>query len=229
MAFTVEKYHFGTESIFERLPVKDLKLLKDQMVRMEIKKDRVLFREGNYSRGIYILRKGKIKMFQLNKSGEEQIIYIYRKGEILGYRPLLSHEVHAVSATALDDCVISFIPKKYFLEILERSLPLSRSLLTNLAHEFAVWVNTFNVLAQQPVKERVALVLLILNEKYRRNNETQVTINLSRDNMARYARTTVETLARMLRHFKDEKLIKTEGRKIIVLRPAELAKIAEFY
>lgn len=227
----IEKYHFRTESIVRRLPPKEAKLLKDQMIRMEVKKDKVIFKEGYYSKGVYILRKGKVKIAQLNRDGEEQIAYIYNKDEIMGYRPLLCTEVHPVTATTLEDCVISFIPEKYFIQVLDQSLALSRQLLINLAHEFSVWINTMSILAQQPVRERIAFILLILNEKYKKEGkeDAPAIINLSRQNMANYARTTIETLARMLRHFKDEKIITTEGRRITVLQPDELKRIAEFY
>jgi CRP-like cAMP-binding protein len=226
MPFSIEKYHFMTTSLLEELPAKEYKLLKEQMTRMEVKKNKVLFRQGYYSKGIYILVKGKVKIFQLSKDGQEQIAYIYSRGEIMGYRPLLCNETHPATAMTLEDCIITFIPQKYFIEVLDRSSTLSRQLLFSLAHEFSVWINTMSILAQQSVRERVALVLLILNEKYKKADEAAV-INLSRKNIANYAHTTVETLARVLRQFKDQKIIKTEGRKIILSRVKELEKIAE--
>lgn len=231
MGFSMEKYHFKTGSVLQRLPSKDAALLKEQMVRLEVKKDEVIYKEGYYSKGVYILKKGKIKIAQLNKDGEEQIAYIYKRGEMMGYRPLLCGSVHPVTATALEDCVISFIPEKHFMQVLDQSPALSRQLLINLAHEFSVWINTMSILAQQPVRERIALILLILNEKYKKEGKEDIpaVINLSRQNMANYARTTIETLARMLRYFKEEKIIKTEGRRITILQPDELGKIAEFY
>ena len=230
MAFKLEKYHFKTDSILEGLPSKEFRLLKQDMERLEFPKGRLIYKEGNFSKGAYILRKGKIKIYQTNKEGKEQLVYIYRKGEIMGYRPLLCEESHPVSASALEDCVISFIPKKYFLDALSASPILSRRLLTNLSHEFTVWVNKISIFAQQPVKERIAISLLILNEKYRNaEKKGPVTINLSREDIANYVGTTVETLVRILRHFKDEKIIETKGRKIIILNPIQLEKIADFY
>lgn len=200
------------------------------MERLELPKGKLIYKEGNFSKGAYILRKGKIKIYQTNKEGKEQLVYIYRKGEIMGYRPLLCEEPHPVSASALEDCVISFIPKKHFLHALSESPILNRRLLTNLSHEFTVWVNKISIFAQQPVKERVAISLLILNEKYRNTEKGgPVTINLSREDIANYVGTTIETLVRILRYFKDEKIIETKGRKIVILNPKQLEKIADFY
>lgn len=231
MTFKIEKYHFKTDSILDGLPTKEFRLLKQDMQRIEVKKGKVIYREGGYSKGAYILRKGKIKIYQTNKDGKEQIAYIYRKGEIFGYRPLLCEETHPVSAAALEDSVVSFIPQKYFLNALDESPVLARRLLNNLAHEFAVWTNKLTLFAQQPVKERVALSLLIINEKYKKEGKEHlpVVINLSREDLANYIGTTIETLVRILRHFKDEKIIETKGRKIVILKPQKLGEIADFY
>ncbi|MBL7891152.1 MAG: Crp/Fnr family transcriptional regulator [Bacteroidia bacterium] len=231
MTFKIEKYHFKTDSILEGLPAKEFRLLKQEMQRIEIKKGKLIYREGSYSKGAYILRKGKVKIYQTNKDGKEQIAYIYRKGEIMGYRPILCEELHPVSAVALEDCVVSFIPRKYFLNALDESPILARRLLTNLSHEFTVWINKLTLFAQQPVRERVALSLLIINEKYKKEGRANLTvvINLSREDLANYVGTTIETLVRILRYLKNEKIIATSGRRITVLKPKELEKIADFY
>lgn len=230
MAFSIDKYHFKTGSFFDNLPPAEQKLLKSNIINYEEKKGKVLFREDAYSNGVYILKKGKVKICQYNKDGKEQIVYIYCKGEIMGYRSLLCGEPNPVTAIALEDCTISFIHRKYFLQLLDQSPALSKKLLVNLSYEFSVWANIMAAFMQLPAQERVALTLLILNEKYKKdNNNSRAVINLSRDNIASYAGTTVETLVRMLRHFKDEKIIKTEGRRIIILNPQALEKITELY
>src|SRR5687767_14130178 len=102
MAFQIEKYHFITGSILEGLPREDFRLLKEGMQRVEKSKGEVIYREGSHPRGVYILRKGKVKMFLTSGEGREQIVYIYKIGEIIGYRPIISRSVHPVSAVALE-------------------------------------------------------------------------------------------------------------------------------
>jgi CRP-like cAMP-binding protein len=230
MAFSIHKYHFNSELILEDLPENESSFLEENMKRLEIKKGKVIFREGTFSKGLYLLRKGKVKLVQSNHSDRSSIAYIFRKGELFGYRPLLCDEPHPTSGVTLEDCVILFISKKHFLQALDNSPVFMRKLLVNLSHEFSVLIHQVAVFSQQPVRQRVALTLRILNEKYRKEEkEFPVTINLSRDDIAGYAGTSIETLVRMLRQFKDEKILRTEGRRIIILKPKELEKIAEQY
>ncbi|HTL82754.1 MAG TPA: Crp/Fnr family transcriptional regulator [Bacteroidia bacterium] len=231
MAFSIDKYHFNSESIIENLPDAELRLLKGAMKEIEAKKNKILFREGTFPKGVYILKKGKVKIYKTNKEGKQAVIYIFRKGEIFGYRPLLCNEAHPASGAALEDCRISFIDKKNFSLLLDQCPVLVRKLLVNLSHEFSVLVNQVMIFSQQPVRERVALTLRILNEKFRGDSKIifPVTVNLSREDIAHYAGTSVETLVRVLRQFKDDEIIRTQGRKIIILKPKALEKIAEFY
>lgn len=231
MAFQIEKYHFITGSVLEGLPPKEFRLLKEEMQRIEKPKGGIIYKEGSHPKGVFILRKGKVKIFQTNGEGREQIVYIYKKGEIMGYRPIISRGLHPVSAVALEDCVLSFIPKKHFLDVLERSLALSTRLLINLSHEFTVWTNKISLFTQQPVRERVAISLLILNEQYRKDPTTRKpsVITLSRQDLANYVGTVKETLVRVLADFKKRKIVKTEGQKIIIMNPKELEAIADLF
>jgi len=230
MSLDLKKYHFISGSILEELPKKELLLLKEKMTRKELSKGAFIFREGSYPKGVYFLRKGKVKIFQTGVEGNAQIVYIYTKGESFGYRPILCNENHPVSAQTLEDTVISFIPKDAFLKALSISAGLSYKLLRNLSHEFTVWINRISAFGQMGMRERIALSLLILNEKYRKKGKEHlpVEISLSREDYANYIGTSVEPLVRALKYFKDEKLIRTIGRKIIVLDNKRLEKIAEF-
>jgi len=54
-------------------------------------------------------------------------------------------------------------------------------------------------------------------------------MDLSRDDLAKFVGTARETLVRLLHDFKEEGLIETVGRKLILKKPLELSKIANLY
>jgi CRP-like cAMP-binding protein len=225
MEIDIEKYLFKGASFLELLTFKEKEYIAGQLVRKEYKKGQPLFKEGFSSKGVYILRKGKVKLFQINKNGRDNVVYIYKKGDYFGYRPLLCEEPHPASATAIDNVVVLFIPETVFLELLKKSNVLARQLLVNLAHEFSVWINKLTLFSQYSVKERVALSLLILSADsavVRLSSKKLPTISLNRDDLSGFVGTTTETLVRMLRVLKDEKIISTRGTKIIILKRSKL-------
>lgn len=209
------------------LPKKDLALFREHLRLLKFKKGKELFREGGYPKGLYILKKGKVKLYQQTQDGSEQIVYIYTPGDMFGYRPLLCNERHPGAAKTIEECGIYFLPTKYFLEALKKSTPLSNLLLQNLSHEFTVLVNLIAAFGQRSAKERMALSLLILREKYKRSGSSIVEVTLSRADLAAFIGTTNETVARLISKFKEEKLIRVTGRKIILSDVSGLYRITE--
>lgn len=231
MEFDIDNYHLKSNALFEHLSTTEKNFIKNDIQRKEFAKGTFLFKEKSYSKGVYVIRKGKVKIFQTNSEGKQSIVYIYKKGDYFGYRPMLANEEQPVSAVAMDNVVVSFIPRAAFMELLEFSGSLANKLLVNLSKEFSVWINKMTVFSQYGVKERVALSLLILNEIYRISDEREkkVIINIGRDDFAGFVGTAKETLVRMLRHYKDENIIVTKGTKIILKNETELLKIVSSF
>ncbi|MBA4240572.1 MAG: Crp/Fnr family transcriptional regulator [Sphingobacteriaceae bacterium] len=229
MEFNIEKYHLKSSSLFDSLSYEESQLIKNGIIRKEYLKGECLFKEHSFSKGIYIIKKGKVKIFQTNSDGKEGIVYIYKKGDYFGYRPLLAEEPHPVSAVAMDHVIVSFVPKELFLEVLESSATLAKELIVNLSKEFSVWINKMTIFSQHSVKDKVALSLLILNKVYQRNEDSSksVFISINRDDFAGFVGTAKETLVRMLRIFKDDKIITTKGTKIIILKHRVLLNMVE--
>jgi CRP-like cAMP-binding protein len=201
------------------------------MVTHIYKKGETLFREGSYPTGIYFITKGKVKKYKTDKEGREQIFYVCKSGELLGYHALISEEHYTDSSSTLEESTISFIPKDDFLKTIQASPILSNRLLKCMSHEFGVLVNSITVFAQRTVRERLALSLLILRDKYKKEeqNGKPVELTLSRDDLAKMVGTARETLTRLLHDFKVENLIEIDGRKIILKKPLEISKIANLY
>ena len=229
--FPIDDYHFKSHSVFENLPTKDKDFLKAAIIPKKYKKGDMLFLEGSFPAGIFYVIEGKIKKFKVDNGGREHIIYICNKGELLGYPALLSEETFSDSAAAIENSTVGFIPKNAFLTLLEKSPVLSRKLLKNLSHEFAVLENNILSMAHKTVRERLALTLLILRDKFKDEGENNnpVAINLSREDLANILGTAVETLVRFLREFKDEKIIETKGRAILILNAKKLVGIANIH
>lgn len=227
MKFSTEKYYLKSSSFFEQLSKKEAAVIKKKLIRKEFKPGQLLFKEGTFSRGVYIVRKGKVKIFQTNGEGKESIVYLYRKNDYFGYRPILGEDPHPTSAAAVDNVVVSYIPADIFLEVLESSTALAKRLLINLSKEFSVWVNKLSTFSSSSVKERIAISLLIFNEIYQVENSKNVSsiISINRNDFAAFVGTAKENLVRILRVFKDEKIIASKRTNITVLNQNALFEL----
>ena len=228
--FPIEKWDFRSESILAALSPEDFDLLTRNQTEQVYKKGEIIFREGAYPSGIYFLTSGKAKKYKIDGEGKEQIIYVANTGELIGYHAILSEDRYPDSAAALEKSTIGFIPKDDFLMVLQQSDTLSKRLLKTLSHEFAVLINGLTLFGQRSVRERLALQLVVLREKYKVDFHPgmPVVINMSRDDLASLVGTVRENVVRILTEFKQEEILKTQGRKIIILNVKKLVEIANY-
>jgi len=224
-----EKFIFKSDSAFSNLPEHIKEAFLSQMNVKQFKKGQNIFTEGTYPAGIYFIKKGKVKKYKSLNRGKEQIIYVCSEGELLGYATFLSEEIYPDSAASLTDAVIGFLSKDKLMKLLDEHDELSKMLMKNLSHEFGVLVNFIATFTQKTVRERVALTLLILHEKFKEdlNENNEVQIVLTRADFANIVGTAVATLVRLLHDFKEENLIQTQGRKIVIINKAQLLEIAD--
>src|SRR5688572_706344 len=198
LTMKIVKFHFKGIPVLKSLPAEDVSWIMSNSRVKKVKANVELFKEGTFPKQVFILKKGKVKIFQTTSEGNEQIVYIYEPGDIFGYRPMLCNEKHPVSAKSIEDSILLSIHRNKFEELFESSVALSQILLKNLSSEFSVWMHFITTFAQYSVKERLALCLLILREKYKKSKQAaQVEINLTRKDLASFSGTSIETLARM--------------------------------
>ncbi|NIG57468.1 Crp/Fnr family transcriptional regulator [Chitinophaga sp. Cy-1792] len=228
--FPIDKWNFKSQSIFSNLPDEEYGLLCANKQEQTYEKGEIIFKEGGIPAGIYFIKHGKIKKYKADRDGREQIIYVANTGEMIGYHAILGEDRYPDSAAALEDCTLHFIPKEDFVAAMERSPILTQRLLKALSHEFAVLSNTISVFAQKSVKERLAIALIVLREKYKDDAVAgePVQINISRTDLASIVGTAKENVVRFLKEFKEAGIVNSQGRKIQVLDINRLIEISNY-
>lgn len=226
--FPIDKWNFKSQSILSNLPEDEYGYLCSNMLEHKYNKGEIVFRQGAVAAGIFFIKRGKVKKYQVDQTGKEQIIYVANSGELIGYHAILADERYPDSAATLEDCTIAFIPKEDFLSALRRSIVLPRRLLKTLSHEFAVLVNSISVVAQRSVRERLAVALIVLREKFKEGVAPgeEIMINVSRTDLANMVGTGDENIARFLTEFKSSGIITTRGRKICIANVKKLVEIS---
>ena len=214
--FPIDRWNFTTQSILNILSDAEYSDLLAHHSDQKYLKGDVIFREGSVPAGIFLIRSGKVKKYKVDNTAKEQIIYVANQGELIGYHAVLSEERYPDSAAAIEDSVISFIPKEDFTAVLRRSPAFMRRLLKTLSHEFTVLANSISVIAHKTAAERLAIALIVFREKFKEDGaaEANAALNISRNDLANMAGIAPENVIRLLKEFKAEGILETEGRKI---------------
>ena len=225
----IDKFNFKSNQILSFLNKMDFDFIQNHSRKLKFKKGNLIFHEYGIPTGVYLLNKGRAKIYKLGFNGKEQIFYIYKSGDLLGYHPVICHENYEDSCEALEECEVLFITKNDFLDLLKRIPKLQDLLINNLGHEFGVMVNIITMFSQKNVRERLALYLLILEERFRDEDQQLGIINLTREDLANTIGTARETLIKLLREFREDGLVEIERRNIKVIDKTGLKNISEFY
>ena len=223
--------HNLNESAFSDLSREELEQLTLAKTCIRYKKGQTLFYEGTRPLGIFCINTGKVKVYKISSDGKEQILYLSKPGDYLGYRALLSEEFYNASATVIEEGAVCYIPKSHFLNLFHSNPGFFKKVIDRVCHDLGVMEDKLVNIAQKSVRERLATTLLMLKETYGMEGENSelIDIALSREDLANIIGTATETVIRLLSEFKSQKIIALEGKKIRVLKPEELVREADFY
>jgi CRP-like cAMP-binding protein len=196
-------------------------LTKDELLRISgcktskfIKKGELIFEEGDTLNGVFCVKDGVCKLSKLSANGKDQIVKLVVKGDLLGQRSLLGNESTNLSAVALNDMEVCYIPKSEIMRDLENNSNFSLDILQKLAQDLKESDNVIVNMAQKSVKQRLAEVLIYLFESFGIDKEGMLSVILSREDYANIVGTATESAIRILSQFKSEGLISTSGKKI---------------
>jgi CRP-like cAMP-binding protein len=207
-------------------------LKKDELLRIAdcktsytVKKGETVFDEGDALNGIYCIKDGICKLSKLSDNGKDQIVKLAKKGELLGQRSLISEESTNLSAVAIEDMQVCFIPKheilKFFSENNQFSLNMMKSVCGDLKDADDNMVN----LAQKTVKQRLAETLLKLESDFGIHEDGSLKIQLSREEIAGMIGTATESCIRLLSEFNKEGWVSLQGKKITITNKKELQRL----
>lgn len=209
-------------------------LNKDELIKLAdcktsyvVKKGEVIFEEGDHLDGIFCVKDGVCKLSKLSSNGKDQIVKLVTKGELLGQRSLISEEPTNLSAIALEDMTVCFVPKNQVMDFFNENNKFSLSMMKNVCHDLKEADNVLVNLAQKSVKERLAATLLYLHDTFGINDDESLKLHLSREEISSIIGTATESCIRLLSEFNKNGWIELSGKKIILKNKKELRKLAE--
>lgn len=209
-------------------------LNKEELVKLAecktsytIKKGENIFEEGESVNGIYCVKNGVCKLSKLSANGKDQIVKLVKPGELLGQRSMISDEPANLSAVALEDMEICFIPKSEVLNMFDKNNQFSMNLMKVICGDLKDASDHVVSISQKTVKERLAETLIYLEDSFGKNEDGSLRIQLSREELAGMIGTATESCIRLLSDFNKLGLIELVGKKIVIKDIGKLKRIAE--
>lgn len=178
------------------------------------RKGQVIFEEGETLNGVYCVRDGVCKLTKLSENGKDQVVKLVVKGGLLGKRSLITEQKTNLSAVALNDMEMCFIPKSEIMQDLKKNPDFTMNVLKRMAEDLLASDDNIVNMAQKSVRRRMAETLMYIHDEFGTDEDGFLTIVMSREDYASIVGTATESAIRILSQFKKEGIISTTGKRI---------------
>ena len=204
----------------------ELKAVSDSKVTRTIRKGESLFEEGEKLGGVMCVRNGVSKLSKLSANGKDQIVKLATKGEVMGQRSVVAEEATNLSAVAVSDMEVCFIPKDSINKALHKNPDFTLEVLRHMAHDLKEADDVIVNMSQKTVKQRMAEAFLYL-QRFGVDEEGYFKLRLSREDISNVVGTATESAIRIISEFKKKGLIIASGKKLGVKDEKKLRDLAE--
>lgn len=192
-----------------------LKALARVAVRRRYDAGQMIFVEGEPCAGLFIVERGRVKIFKLSPGGREQILHIFGAGEGFNDVAVLDGGPNPVNVMALEPTSVLVIDCPSMVDLLERYPALSRAVIENLASRARHLVSLVEDLSLRTVVGRLAK--LLLEQASGEVDLERFPQGLTHAQMAARLGTVREVITRSLHKLEDEGIIKIERHRITIL------------
>jgi CRP-like cAMP-binding protein len=215
-----------THPLFRHLNEAELQDIIFNKITETYKRGSIIYQEGNRMKGFYCVQSGIIKIYQTGFDGKEQIIRFAKPGDIIGYRSVISNEPACTSTEVIEHAVLCHISTEILLNLVKNNGNFAVELMKLTCKELGEANSYITDIAQKTVKERLAEILIHLDEEFGENDQGVLGISLTREELSNIVGTATESIIRLLSEFKNQGYIEINGRKIKILDKPGLKYIA---
>ena len=197
---------------FAHLDEAALKAVVQRTVRRHYGKGEVIFLEGAPCAGLYIVEKGRVKVFKVSRDGKEQVVKLLVPGEVFNEVAVLDGGPNPVSAMAALKSTLQIIDRSAMLDLLARYPALAQGVIENLAARARHLVSLVEDLSLRTVRARLAKLLLT-----QAVGSDETPRPLTQQEMAAQLGTVREMVGRALHSFEEEGLVRFDRHRIMIL------------
>lgn len=196
--------------------------------RREVDRGAVLFLEGDPALGFFVILSGAVKVYRSTADGREVVIHILGPGDFIGEVPLHAGGRYPATAEAVERSSVVYVPAEALRRIVRRDPEVALRILEGFAGRLLALLGRFESLAGRSAPGRLADFLLRAAERTGRRTDDglEVSLGLSRAQIAALLGTSRETVSRTLSAWRRAGLVALRQGTVVVRDAARLREAA---
>jgi len=213
--------------VWETLTEEERARVAEQVEVVHYAKNQVIHNDGDVSQYVWMLLKGKVRIYKEGIGQRPQIIRLLKPYDIFGYRACTVNEPYNSSASALEACTVYRLKREFFNELIRENGAFCYQVMLMMAKDLAISeIQTVN-LTQKHIRGRLAesLLLLLKNYGFEEDGETLAML-LPREDLANMSNMTTSNAIRTLSQFAQEGIVGIDGKHVKILNEKALERIS---
>jgi CRP/FNR family transcriptional regulator, cyclic AMP receptor protein len=211
----------GEVPLFSTLNHEILSTMASDFRVREYRAGDTIFHQGDQSRELYVVMKGKVRIFRLSLGGDETTIVILARRHILGEFAIIDGEPRSATAKTISACTLLEISQDRFWHYLETTPGLAVTMCKQLVSKVR-WTSMYaSTLAQLDAAGRLLHLLLVYNEEFGQveadGQRSILELGLNQTDLASLVGARRGWVNTILQDWRKRRLIEYDSGKIILL------------
>lgn len=204
--------------LFRDFPDADLAAVASLAVESRYERGEVVFSEDEVGQSMYVVKDGQVKVSRWLPSGREVILAFHPPGDYFGEMALLDGKTLPATVTAVAPTTIVLFGRAQFLELVQRPA-FAMALLRTLCDRCRDAWRQVETLTHYHAEARIRMALhqLCVRKGTRTNEGMRIDIALTHRELGGIAGVSRETVTRVLRQLAEEKVLRVEDHRLLVL------------
>lgn len=204
----------------------DWQALRERGQPLRVKRGELLFAAGGTDDHVYIVERGRVKIFQLSAKGKETLLWFCALGEIFGVSELCTGHARQVYAQASEDTLLIGIERDRFKDFLATRPAVGLHVIDILAHRLRHLSQAVERLTTTDVRERLQQLLVQLGERYgqQKDNGVCIEIGITHQEMADMIGTTRQSVTSILNEMKRAGVVAFHGKRLHLSRTFNVSR-----
>lgn len=197
--------------------------------KVTYKKNEIIFRQNEYAEMIYIVLKGRVRLFLLSADGEEKAISIVGKNGIIGECSLNEDKLYSTNAITNSEVEVVAVQRNVFSDKINKNPLYSEQLLDLMSKKYRLLCMHALQISYIKSLPRICETFVHLTVKYGEklnDNEIKLTISFTHQEMADLLGVTRVTVAKNIKWLQENNYIEKVGRYYVIRDIDELADVA---
>lgn len=205
-------------ALFRCLTEKELADIAQRAVELHFKKGEMLFLSGEEAKGLFVVVSGKIRAFQQNPEGREQVMHVDTPGTVLADVPVFDDGPYPASAISELDAEVLFIDKRHMHQFCIKYPSLALTALRLMASRVRRHAQLVKALSFHDVGHRLASFLIAEGRYAGSPAEGRVAFRLllSNQEIASRIGSVRDVVSRAFARLKHDGLIEMKGRALTI-------------